>query len=271
MGTLVAEQPALQQNTNTLSAKVAIVTGSSRGIGAAIAIELSRRGAKVVLNYPDPTLRDEAEAVGKSIATESIAVEADLSTTDGPAKLIADAVARFGTVDILVNNAGRVLMAPLADATLEQWQQSMDTNARGVFLTTQAVLPHLTPRGAGTGARIINIISAAARDPEPHQTVYGATKAAIDSMTKCWAVELPPKYGCTVNSVAPGPILTEGSKVTMSGMEDVLKTMFDAKTPVPGAWGMPEDVSWAVAFLAEERSGWINGQSLNISGGMVRW
>ncbi|KAH6970555.1 short chain type dehydrogenase [Ilyonectria sp. MPI-CAGE-AT-0026] len=234
--------------------KVAVITGSSAGIGAAIAIELGSRGAKVVLNYPHPTLKGEAEKVTESIASDWVAVEADL----------------FGTIDILVNNAGRVLMSPLAVATLQEWQTLIDTNARGMFLVTQAALPHLTPKDLGGGARIINIISAASTDPENHQTVYSASKAAGYAMAKCWASELPPQYGCTVNSVAPGPILTEASKAANPGMEEMLESMFDSRTPVSGSYGYPKDVSWAVAFLAEERSGWINGACINVSGGLIR-
>ncbi|KAK7419941.1 hypothetical protein QQZ08_010644 [Neonectria magnoliae] len=265
MGSISADDAAA-----TLRNKVAVITGSSAGIGAESAIELGRRGAKVVLNYPFPSLKEEAEKVGRSIPSEWIAVEADLSTVDGPGKLIAAAVERFGTIDILVNNAARVLMSPFAQATLEQWQMSMDTNARGMFLTTQAALPHLTPREVGGGARIINIISAAARDPEVNQTIYGASKAATDAMSKCWAAELPPQYGCTVNSISPGPILTEGSKISMQGIMHIIEPIFDARTPMPGCYGYPKDISWAVAFLADGRSGWINGACINVSGGMFR-
>jgi NAD(P)-dependent dehydrogenase (short-subunit alcohol dehydrogenase family) len=124
--------------------------------------------------------------------------------------------------------------------------------------------------GCGGGARFINVTSGAAVQPELNQTIYAASKAATCTMSKCWANELPPKYGCTVNSVSPGAILTKGPKVTMQGMEDILLPIFDARTPMPGAYGQPEDVAWAVAFLAEARSNWINGAVLNVSGGMIR-
>ncbi|KAL2669796.1 hypothetical protein Neosp_015241 [[Neocosmospora] mangrovei] len=260
---------AVDVHDRTLLGKVAVITGSSTGIGASIAVELGSRGAKIVLNYPYPTLKEEAEKVGEPITTDWTAVEADLSTTDGPGKLIAAAVEKFGTIDILVNNVGRVLMSSLAEATLQEWQSSIDTNAR-MFLVTQAALPHLTPNGTGSGSRIINIISAASTDPESHQTIYAASKAAGHAMSKCWASELPSKYGCTVNSVALGLIITEASKRATPGLEDMLTAMFDARTPVSGSFAYPKDVAWAVAFLAEERSSWINGACVNVSGGLIR-
>ncbi|KAH6970546.1 short chain type dehydrogenase [Ilyonectria sp. MPI-CAGE-AT-0026] len=261
---------AVPSSTSLLN-KVAVITGSSAGIGASIAAHLGARGAKVVINYPWPSFKDEAEAVGKTLTTQWIAVEADMSTIDGPGKLISAAVDKFGTIDILVNNAARVIMCPFAQSTLEQWQTSIDTNARGVFLTTQAALPHLTPREVGGGSRIVNIISGAAREPEVNMTVYAASKAAIDAMTKCWAMELPAKYGCTVNSVAPGVISTPGARANIQGIEDIVKPIFEARTPLPGAWGYAEDVAWAVAFAAEDNSKWLNGACINVSGGMFRW
>jgi NAD(P)-dependent dehydrogenase (short-subunit alcohol dehydrogenase family) len=182
-----------------LNGKVAIVTGSSAGIGAAIARELASRGASVVINYPWPSIKHEADAVLKTLATSCIAVEADLSTIEGPQILIDAAVERFHQVDILVNSASLAIFKPLEECSLQDWEIMSNLNGRGYLLTTQAVLPHLN-----NPSRIINVVSASARFPSPTQTIYAGTKGMQDSFTKVWAKELPPKYGCTVNSINPG-------------------------------------------------------------------
>lgn len=183
-----------------LTGKVAVVTGSSAGIGAAIAIELSNRGATVVINYPSPSYRPEADGILEQLKTHGIAVEADLSTTTGPQTLIDAAVQQFSKIDILVNNASIAINKSIENLTLEDWDKMVNLNGRGYFLTTQAVLPHLN-----NPSRIINIVSSSSRGPPPTQTIYAGTKGMQDSFTKVWAQELPPKYGCTVNAVSPGP------------------------------------------------------------------
>ena len=191
----------LPSHKTMLSGRVAIVTGSSAGIGAAIAKELSDRGATVIINYPFPTLKSEADAVLATLSLGCIAVEADLSTITGPAALIAEATRKFGKIDILVNNASIAINKSLENLTLEDWDRMVNLNGRGYFLTTQAVLPHLN-----NPSRIINIVSASSRGPPPTQTIYLGTKGMQDSFTKVWAQELPRKYGCTVNAVSPGPV-----------------------------------------------------------------
>jgi NAD(P)-dependent dehydrogenase (short-subunit alcohol dehydrogenase family) len=183
-----------------LTDKVAIVTGSSAGIGAAIATELSTQGASVVINYPFSKLKAEADLVLQALHTTCISVEADLSTTTGPQKLIDAAVKKFGKIDILVNNAAIAYNKPLAELTLDDWDKMVNLNGRGYFLMTQGVLPHLT-----NPSRIVNIVSASSRAGPPAQTIYAGTKGMQDSFTKVWAQELPRKYGCTVNAISPGP------------------------------------------------------------------
>jgi NAD(P)-dependent dehydrogenase (short-subunit alcohol dehydrogenase family) len=183
-----------------LNGKVAIVTGSSRGIGATIVQKLASQGASVVINYPFPDMKEEAEDLMESLMTPSIAVEADLSTLEGPKALINAAVQKFRKIDILVNNASTAILAPLDKATLEDWDTMLNLNARGFILTTQAVLPHLN-----NSSRIVNVISVGSRLPTPFTTIYAATKGLQDVLTKQWARELPPKFGCTVNAVSPGP------------------------------------------------------------------
>jgi NAD(P)-dependent dehydrogenase (short-subunit alcohol dehydrogenase family) len=183
-----------------LTGKVAIVTGSSAGIGAAIAKELSDRGATVIINYPFSSLKSEADLVLKTLTQGSISIDADLSTTTGPQKLIDTAVNHFQKIDILVNNASIAINKSIESLTLDDWDSMVNLNGRGYFLTTQAVLPHLN-----NPSRIINIVSTSSRGPPATQTIYAGTKGMQDSFTKVWAQELPRKYGCTVNAVSPGP------------------------------------------------------------------
>lgn len=177
----------------TLASKVAVVSGSSHGIGAAIAQELSSRGASLVLNYPTPDLEDTAEQLGNSLAGSFVSVCANISTADGPAKLIDAAVKAFGKIDILINSAGRIVIKPFEDQTLEDFTTLVNTNLRGMWLLTQAALPHLPKKEEGGGGRIVNMCSGVARQPMANQSTYCATKGAIDSLTKEWARELPPK------------------------------------------------------------------------------
>jgi NAD(P)-dependent dehydrogenase (short-subunit alcohol dehydrogenase family) len=183
-----------------LTGKVAIVTGSSAGIGAAIAKELSAQGASVVINYPFAKLKSEADLVLSELHTPSLAVEADLSTTTGPQQLIEAAIKKFGKIDILVNNASIALNKPLEELTLDDWDKMVNLNGRGYFLMVQGVLSHLN-----NPSRIINIVSASSRTGPPAQTIYAGTKGMQDSFTRVWAQELPRKYGCTVNAISPGP------------------------------------------------------------------
>jgi NAD(P)-dependent dehydrogenase (short-subunit alcohol dehydrogenase family) len=183
----------------SLQGKIAVISGSDSGIGAQIARELSAAGATVIINYPtsDPYLEQRASAVVASLPNPGLAVQADISTTTGPQLLIEKAVAAYGKIDILINNAGIAVNLPLEQQTLEHWDQLVNLNGRGTFLLTQASLPHLAPQGA----RIINICSISAREGPPMQSIYAGTKGMVDSFTRVWAKELPPKYYCTVNSV----------------------------------------------------------------------
>ncbi|KAJ3460074.1 hypothetical protein MRS44_010941 [Fusarium solani] len=266
------------QHQKTMAGRTAIISGSSKGIGAGIALELSNRGANIVLNYPFPSLEAECQTVGKTLKTDWIAVCADLASVDGPSELVRQAVARFVHIDILVSNAGYVPIAPLWDASLSMWDRAMNLNARGAFALVKASLPHLTPykpadppsmSGTVGGSRIIIVGSAASRVPKANQGVYAATKGALDSILRVWAKELPPKYGCTVNLVAPGPVLTETFLEHFTPEEwEKIKGMLIAETPVEGGAASVEDVAWAVAFLAEERSRFINGEFMLLSGGV---
>lgn len=261
--------PPKDATPNALAGKVALVTGSTSGIGAAIARELSARGASVVINYGWPELEEAAKEVGNSLPSSWIAVQADISTTDGPAALVKAAVDRFGKIDIVVNNAAKATLAKVEETSVDLWDASMNTNVRSAFLVSRAALPHLPPKAEGGGGRIINITSAVATEPEVLQTAYATSKGAVATLTRCLAKELPPTYGCTVNAVSSGIVKTPqfiGELQRTGGA--FLTQIFDARTPVDGWIGLPEDVAFAVAFLAEERASWINGASINVSGGM---
>lgn len=258
----------------TLAGKVAIVTGSSTGIGAAIAQELASRGASLVINYPFPELRPTAEKILSSLPTafSSIAVEADLSTETALQSLVDATVTKYSRIDILVNNAALAVNKPLAEHTLDDWNTLVNLNGRGTFLLTQAVLPHLpklvqTSERSSDGGRIVNICSISARAAPPLQTIYAGTKGMVDSFTRVWAKELPPRYGCTVNAVSPGPTMTEGFAAAGDEFMKTMQPVMD-QTPVGARVARPEEISFAVGFLCEPRASWINGLHLNASGGL---
>lgn len=263
----VAERDAASRNDSaqTLEGKVAIISGSSSGIGKSIAIELGSRGANVVINYPylSENLRQEAEEVCKVLPGKSIAICADMGTTTGPADLVQEAVKAFGKIDIVVNNAALAVNKPFEEQTLDDWDKLVNINGRGTFLLTQAALPHLT----APGGRIVNICSTSSRGPPPMQTIYAGTKGMVDSFTRCWAKELPRKYGCTVNAVSPGPTRTEGFAAAGEEVMKILQPTIDA-IPAAARMGEASEVAYAVAFLCEERARWINGVHLHANGGL---
>jgi NAD(P)-dependent dehydrogenase (short-subunit alcohol dehydrogenase family) len=250
--------------TLSLNGKVAIVSGSSSGIGAAIARELSRRGANIILNYPTHAQKEDATSVLESLrqGTENIAVEADLSTWKGPQQLAEAAGSKFGKIDILVNNAGWASKVMIEDVNEENWNRTINLNARGTLLLTQAVLPHLSQQNS----RIVNIIGAVARDPQPGMTLYAGSKGMIDSFTRTWARELPRRYGCTVNSVAPGPVDTPLLRSADPEFMAKLQPLLDM-TPVAPRMAKAEEVAYAVAMLCEEGASWVCGNYIVAGGG----
>lgn len=247
----------------TLHDKIAVVSGSSAGIGAEIGRELASRGANIVLNYPFQALREQGEKVAASLPTRSVAVEADISTVDGPKKLVDAAVKEFGRIDILINNAAIAVNKPFEEQTLDDWNLLVNLNGRGTFLLTQSTLPHLPKHGG----RIVNIISISAREGPPMQTIYSGSKGMVDSFTKVWAKELPPKYGITVNAVSPGPTMTEGfakaGEEFMAQVQPIIEN-----TPVEARLGRTQEIAFAVAFLCEPRACWVNGTHLMANGGL---
>ena len=255
---------------NSLIGKVALVSGSSSGIGAAIARELSRRGANVIVHYRSEGEKSQAEEVFKSLPgiSKAFTVEADLSTLDGPRRLADACGTEFGRIDILVNNAGiseQSVLDCLDDKEIENtWDKIINVNGRGTLLLTRAVLKYLSP----IHSRIINICSSTSRRPDPDMTIYAGSKGMIESFTRCWAVDLPHKYGCTVNAVAPGPVATEHM---LNSPEDFLATIGKVieQTPASPRMAKPEEVAWTVAVLCEEGASWLNGLYIPVAGGLV--
>ncbi|KAK5064356.1 hypothetical protein LTR84_000189 [Exophiala bonariae] len=252
----------------TLRGKVALVSGSSTGIGAAIAQELAKRGASVVINFPRSAEKEDADKVLSTLPAESksVAIEADLSTTTGPEALVQQVVAVFGRIDILVNNAGLMLGHSLDDPddakVIGLINKMMDLNGRGTYLLTRAVLKHLSNQNS----RIVNITSGSSRTPGVGVSMYAGTKGMIESFTRSWAKELPRRYGCTVNAVAPGVVGTEAYYAAPATVRELLKPMID-ETPIAPRVARPEEIAWATAMLCEEGAGWINGIYLPVGGG----
>ncbi|KAJ9647116.1 hypothetical protein H2201_003456 [Coniosporium apollinis] len=251
--------------SSTLSGKVAIVTGASRGIGAGIAYEIAKRGAKVCLTYTSDKsasgvdeLIVKIDALGNGSA--AIRVQADLRDLEAPSQIVSATLAAYGDhVDILVNNAGVELIKEIQDVTPQDFAFVFDLNIRGAYFMVQAVVKHLRSPG-----RIINVTSVGARGGYPKFSVYCASKAALEGMTRALAAELG-TAGHTVNAVEPGP--TESDM--LENIPKDLVAMQKKMTPMEHRSGTPEDIALVVAFLAEEQSRWITGQTLSASGGFT--
>lgn len=222
----------------------------------------------MVINYPFPSEKRRAEKILNSLpgTSESIIVEADLSTLKGPKTLAAVAAMKFGHIDILVNNAGinahSILDSPDDDEFAQIWDKVVNVNGRGTLLLTRATLEYLSARNS----RIINICSTTSRDPDPDMSIYAGSKGMIESFTRCWARDLPRKYGCTVNAVAPGPVATEAMLSTPADFQGLVRKRMEA-TPVADRMAKPEEIAWTVAMLCEEGAGWLNGLYVPVAGG----
>jgi 3-oxoacyl-[acyl-carrier protein] reductase len=251
----------MSTNSQKLSGKVAIVTGASKGIGAAIATHLADAGASVVVNYSSS--KEGADRVVELIAKRggsAIAVQADVSKPADIDRLFAATKAAFDRLDILVNNAGVFEFAPLTDVTAEHFHRQFDLNVLGLLLTSQRALDLFGENGGS----IINISSVVAITPQPNGAVYSATKAAVDAITGSLAKELGPRR-IRVNSINPGMVETEGFRSAGLAGSDFQKSV-EAQTPL-GRIGEPNDIGPVAVFLASEDSRWITGETLLVSGG----
>lgn len=240
--------------------RVAIVTGASRGIGAAMAQRLAWDGFAVVVNYAQG--RDEAEQVVAAIEAQggrAVAVQADIGETSGVATLFDAAEQAFGGVDVLVNNAGTMKLGALADVADADFDRQVALNLGGVFRGMREAARRLRD-----GGRIISFSSSVVGLYQPGYGVYAATKAAVEAMTRILAKELGPR-GITVNAVAPGPVET---RFFLEGKSDEQVRAIKAMNPLKRL-GQPEDIARVVAFLASPEGGWVNGQVIRANGGVI--
>lgn len=245
-----------------LTGKVAVVTGASKGIGAAIAKSLAAHGASVVVNYASSKAGADAvvDAI-KAAGGTALAVGGDVSKAADAQGIIDTAVETYGRLDILVNNSGVYEFAPLEAITEEHFHRQFNINVLGLLLVTQAAAKHL-----GEGGSVINVGSIVSRITPPGSAVYTATKSAVDGITGVLARELGPKQ-IRVNSLNPGMVETEGSRAAgFIGSE--FETQAVAQTPL-GRVGQPQDIADVAVFLASDESHWLTGESL-LAGGGVR-
>ncbi len=244
-----------------LKGKVAVVTGASKGIGAAIAKSLAAEGASVIVNYASS--KAGADAVVSAITAaggKAVAVGGDVSKDDQAKGIIDAAIQNFGRLDILVNNSGVYEFSPIEAVTEEQFHKIFNINVLGVLLTTQAAVEHL-----GEGSSIINIGSGVSRITPPNSAVYTATKGALDAITGVLAKELGPKK-IRVNSVNPGVVETEGTHSAGVIGSDFEKALIQ-QTPL-GRAGQPDDIASVVTFLASEDAKWLTGELIIAGGGL---
>jgi len=242
-----------------LSGKVALVTGASRGIGAATARRLAADGARVVINHSrSPEAAEEVAAGIRGAGGEAAVIQADLSRPEEAARLVRETLERLGRLDILVNNAGVYQPASLETIDAEHLDRHFALNVRAPVL-----LSHEAARVMESGAVILNISSGLGSVPAPGVSAYGASKAALESFTRSHAVELGPR-GIRVNCVAPG---TTDTEMLRGGIPAEVLTKLISMTPL-GRLGEPEDVADVIAFLASEQARWVTGQVLAASGGL---
>lgn len=247
-------------SNSRLDGKVALVTGSSRGIGRAIAERLSSDGAKLVINYAGSA--DKANEVVAAIAAkggEAIAVQADVGKVSDIQRLFEQTRDRFGKLDILVNNAGTIFYKPIAQVTEEEFDKIFTINVKGTFFACQQATQHLAD-----GGRIINFSSTTTALMLPTYGAYVATKGAVEQITRVLAKELGGR-GITVNVVSPGPTDTE--LFTTGKTEEQIDRF--AKMAALGRLGQVQDIADVVAFLASEDARWITGQNIRVNGGLA--
>lgn len=253
----------MSTTTQKLAGKIAVVTGASKGIGAAIATHLGAAGASVVVNYSSS--KAGADRVVDTITNgggKAIAVQADVSKKADIDRLFAETKTAFGKLDILVNNAGIYEFAALEAVTEESFHKQFNLNVLGLLLSTQKAVEAFD----GKGGSIINISSVVGTSPVSGAAIYCATKGAVDNITRSLSKELGPK-NVRVNSLSPGMIETEGFHSTGIAASD-FPNIVKAQTPL-GRIGQPDDCGPVAVFLASDDSGWVTGQVILVAGGML--
>ncbi len=244
-----------------LQGKTAVVTGGSKGIGAAIARSLAAEGASVIVNYASS--REGADATVEAIVNaggRAVAVQADVADAAQAAQLIDAAKREFGGVDVVVNNSGVYAFAPIDAFDPGEYDRMFGINVLGLLNVTKAAVPHL-----GEGASIINISSNITRMKLPGAALYTATKAAVDAITRVHSVELGPRK-IRVNAIAPGLTMTEGTGTAGIVEGSEFADQIIAQTPL-GRAGHPDDIALAAVYLASDEARWITGEVLGVSGG----
>ncbi len=244
-----------------LEGKIALVTGASRGIGRAVALELARQGANVIVNYAGSEAKaNEVVETIRSLGREAFAVQADVASAADVERMVKAALDSFGRLDILVNNAGITRDNLLMRMKEEEWDAVINTNLKGVFLCTKAVARPMMKQRYG---RIVNIASVVGVIGNPGQANYVAAKAGVIGLTKTAARELASRH-ITVNAVAPGFITTDMTEALSAEQKENMRKQ------IPLArFGEPDDVARVVAFLASDAAGYMTGQTLHVDGGMV--
>ncbi|KTR90071.1 SDR family NAD(P)-dependent oxidoreductase [Pantoea dispersa] len=244
-----------------LQDKVALVTGASKGIGAAIARQLAADGAKIVVNYAaDKNGADKVVAAIEAAGGSALALAADVTDQSQVEALIQSTLAQFGRLDIVVNNAGVYQFAKIEESSEALYRKQFDINVLGPLLVTGAAVPHL-----GKGSSIINISSFVTRVFLAESAIYSGSKGAIDAITGVLARELGPR-GIRVNAVNPGLIETEGTHST-GAMGSEFQRWNESQTPL-GRIGQVQDIAPIVAYLASDDAGWVTGEVMMASGGM---
>jgi NAD(P)-dependent dehydrogenase (short-subunit alcohol dehydrogenase family) len=243
-------------STKELAGKKALVTGATSGIGRSIAVKLAEAGATVYVSGRRAELGKETVELIEQAGGTGHFIIADVANIDDVRKLAEE----VGEVDVLVNNAGIFPFSPTPEQSLDSYQQVFDVNVRGTYFLTAALVPAMVAKGRGT---IVNVSSIAAVIGTPVGSVYNASKAAMDALTRSWATEFGAS-GIRVNSVAPGPIATDAA---VQGAGELFETITDL-TALKRV-GQPEEIAEAVLFLASDKSSYITGAVLTADGGYV--
>ncbi len=246
-----------------LTGRTALVTGSNRGIGAGIALCLAAEGADVAINYLEGDAEAEAVAAQiRQVGRKALLVPADLRDPPAIERMVSAVIEGLGSLDILVNNAGIGVFTPFLETTLDDWNNTLDTNLRAAFLCSQAAARHMAARKFG---RIIHITSTGSVVAIPSLSHYCASKAGLAMLAKAMAVELGP-LGITVNAIGPSTIRTQlnAALLDTGGME-----AREAALNPTRRIGVPSDIGAMAAFLASGDAGWINGQNILVDGGLT--